>query len=131
MSSCCTSSCSPYSCAPYYGGITNVQVAVGITANIASYTTAGTLVTLTFAVTNNTPMNLNSPIIITPNNNVAQIVLVGSNIPPGGNVTRTRYYYITAADLLLNGINFTASSYVIVAGRKGMASTLGVTVPRV
>lgn len=76
-------------------------------------------------------MNLNSPVIITPNNNVAQIVLVGSNIPPGGNATRTRYYYTTPADLLLNGINFTASSYVIVAGRKASASTLGVTIPRV
>lgn len=126
MSGCCYQSC-----APYYSGITNVQVPVVITSDVISYSLVGQLITLTFTITNNTSMPLNSPLIINPTNGIAQIVAVGANVPVGGSITRTRYYYITSDDLSLNGINFSATSYLIVAGKKALLSTTPVTVAKV
>lgn len=122
-------SCAP--CVTTYSSLTNSQIIVRITSTTTSYNTVGTLIPLTFTITNNTVLPLNSPIIITPTNQVAQIVVTATNIPSGGSITRTRYYYVTAEDISQFGINFSATSYVIMAGRKALLNTIPLIIPMV
>lgn len=122
-------SCAP--CISGYSSLTNSQITVVITSSTVSYNTLDALITLTFTITNNTALPLNSPIMITPTNRVAIISFTAANIPVGGSTTRTRYYHVTAEDLLQFGINFSATSYVIMAGRRALLSTTSLIIPRV
>ena len=135
-------SCAPYHYAPNscssnsYRNPCGPQIQCGpvnanvvITSTTLGYNTAGTVIPLTFTITNTGSTPITTPIVLT-STNVAQIVFFGSSIAPLGNVVFTRYYRVTPADLSQPSITFTAHAFNNIGGCPSYVPVTPLVIPR-
>lgn len=128
----CSRCCAP-KFVPFYplpcGGL--LAFTFSATATPATYSAAGTLITLTYTITNSGNRYLRGDLRIAEAFLGTQFIC-GLCVAPGGSVTYTGNYQVTAADLLLPSLTFSPVALVGVCRDVFLnVAAVPVTVPRV